>query len=95
MNEFNVDTRPMSVRQRELEDRMARDLDPKIIDTLQKSMRDDSLKWSVIPLLMKRDLWELFWGVYRDTIEQQAEKMLQMSEDAKEKKPSMFGGFQT
>jgi hypothetical protein len=71
----------------------AAESDAKVVDTIRKVLSDDGLKWSVIPMILKRDLWELFWSVYRDSTEQQAERMLQLSERSKEEKPALFAGF--
>lgn len=89
---IGVDMRPLAARQREVEDKLDK-LDPKVAATLRAKMRDDSLAWSIVPLILKREMWELFWSVYRDSVEQSANKMLTMQEEAKEQKPSMFGGF--
>lgn len=89
---IGVDMRPLAARQREIEDKLDK-LDPKVAATLRTKLRDDSLTWSIVPLILKREMWELFWSVYRDSVEQSANKMLTMQEEAKSEKPSMFSGF--
>lgn len=89
---IGVDMRPLAARQREVEEKLDK-LDPKVASVLRSKMRDDALAWSIVPMILKREMWDLFWGVYRDSVEHSANQMLTMQEEAKQEKPSMFGGF--
>jgi len=76
--------KPLEQRQCECDERLRKELDPKIYESLKKCLALENLRWEILPMVLKRDLWELFWGVFRDTIEERAEKHLTFAEQPKQ-----------
>jgi hypothetical protein len=82
--------RPLEERQRECEEKMRAAMDEPTYNKLVSGVKWDRLKWSLMPAILGRDLFELFWSVYRDTVEAEAEKALAEYERIKASPRGMF-----
>lgn len=90
---IDVNMKPLADRQREVDEAILRKLGREEYLDFKNAFRGDVLKWRIIPLILGRDLWDRFWAVYRDSVEESANRLLTRLEESKKKPPSIFGGF--
>lgn len=88
---IDVNMKPLPERQAEIDLAILKKLGREAHETFRRGIQSDDIKWTV--LLLGRDLWEHFWAVYRDTVEENANRILTKSEEMKKKPPTIFGGF--
>lgn len=54
--------------------------------TLSDIKKDDDFKWFALQAGMGKELWEEYWAVYKDTVDQKANDLFSRLEKTKESK---------
>lgn len=81
--------KPLAERQaavREKINALPDDVGPKVLELLTESKHRDDLKHLVLQATFGRDLWDEYWAVHRDTVEQAASEFFAKMDDAKRKR---------
>lgn len=90
MTMTQTDMRPIKDRQEEVDRQMREQLPADVYEGARKFLSTDRMFFMVMPVLMKRELWEKFWSVFRDSVEIDAERMLTELERPKQER-GIFG----
>lgn len=79
-------------RQNDIHTKLEKKLKGSTMKDLSGNIGHDMLKFMALAGLMERDLWDEFWGVYRDTVEASVEGILDAIEKkGGQKRPNIFG----
>ncbi len=74
MTELN--RKPLRERQEECDRVLKKQVPPEVYSIIREMMGDDLFKFTVLAAALKREHWDLFWGVFRDTVEERSEQLL-------------------